>query len=155
MTKKKLLEKAQEMGLEVSDSLTKAEIQAAIDAAESAEVEETDLTEYEFEDETDTATDDDVVVEVTSSDETETFGGLTEADLEENKRRKQAIADATLFLTIIHEYDRGQLRAYMKSEGIEGSEDQSNEEWISIIKASVTSKLKKPIVYGSRRRLPA
>ena len=70
MTKKKLLAKAKEMGLDVTDKMTKAQIQAAINDAES--VEETELTEVEVEVEVDTSTDDDVVVEFTPAEAEET-----------------------------------------------------------------------------------
>jgi len=65
MTKKKLLAKAKEMGLDVTDKMTKAQIQAAINDAESVE-------ETVVEVEVDTSTDDVVVVEFTPAEAEET-----------------------------------------------------------------------------------
>jgi len=69
MTKKKLLAKAKEMGLDVTDKMTKAQIQSAIDASEAAAVEE---EETSIEVEVDTSSTDDVVVEFTPAEAEET-----------------------------------------------------------------------------------
>lgn len=138
MTKKKLLAKAKEMGLEVSDSLTKAQIQAAIDAAESAEVEET--TEYEFEVEADTITEDDVVIEFTPAAEEE----AEEAEEPVVEERVKAVADAQVDLVALINASTSELYAYAEEKGLRIHKGLSRKEAYGQIKKKIISGLKRP-----------
>ena len=150
MTKKKLLAKAKEMGLEVSDSLTKAQIQAAINEAESAEVEEAESTEYEFEVEADTATEDDVVIEFTKEEADEYLEEVAEEPLvseevkEANKAKLQAVAVAQENLAALAEMTTSQLYQFAQTEGFRIHKGLSRREAYLQVKKKILSTLKRP-----------
>jgi len=141
MTKKKLLAKAKEMGLDVTDSLTKAQIQAEIDAAESAEVEET--TEYEVEVEADTIVEDDVVIEVTSSEAEEILEAEPEVD-GVNEKKLKAVADAQTDLVALANASSEELKAFAEKNSIKVHKGLSRGELYKQVKRGVISRLKRP-----------
>ena len=150
MTKKKLLAKAKEMGLDVSDKLTKSQIQAAINEAESAEVEETESTEYEVEVEADTATEDDVVIEFTKEEAEEYLEEVVEEPLvseevkKANKAKLEAVAVAQENLAALAEMSKDQLYTFAKVEGISIHRGLSQREAYLQIKRNILSTLKRP-----------
>lgn len=143
MTKKKLLAKAKEMGLDVTDALTKAQIQAAIDDAESVEVEVEETTEYEIEVEADAVTEDDVVIEVTSSEAEEILEAAPAVD-EENEKRLNAVADAQADLVLLVGASIEELKAYAEKNSINVHKGLSRHELYKQIKKGVISRLKRP-----------
>jgi len=162
MTKKKLLAKAKEMGLDVTDKMTKAQIQVAINDAES--VEETELTEIEVE--VDTSTDDDVVVEFTpaEAEETPDLGDdpiienlspeafieskeeAVDPYAEENARRAKVLTDTLGKINGLSELSTSQLYQFAKDEGIRMHKGLSKNEAFRSIKRSLMSKVKRPKV---------
>jgi hypothetical protein len=81
MTKKKLLAKAKGMGLDVTDKMTKAQIQAAINDAESVEVEvEVEVEETTIELDADFIADDDVVIQFTPAEAEEVLEETAEEE---------------------------------------------------------------------------
>lgn len=150
MTKKKLLAKAKEMGLDVSDKLTKSQIQAAINEAESAEVEETESTEYEVEVEADTATEDDVVIEFTKEEADEYLEEVAEEPLvsqevkEANKAKLEAVAVAQKHLAALAEMTTSQLYDFAKTEGFRIHKGLSRREAYLQVKKKILSTLKRP-----------
>jgi len=79
MTKKKLLAKAKGMGLDVTDKMTKAQIQAAINDAESVEV-EVEVEETTIELDSDFIADDDVVIQFTPAEAEEVLEETVEEE---------------------------------------------------------------------------
>jgi hypothetical protein len=79
MTKKKLLAKAKGMGLDVTDKMTKAQIQAAINDAESVEV-EVEVEETTIELDADFIADDDVVIQFTPAEAEEVLEETAEEE---------------------------------------------------------------------------
>jgi hypothetical protein len=162
MTKKKLLAKAKEMGLDVTDKMTKAQIQSAIDASEAAAVEE----ETSIEVEVDTSTDDDVVVEFTpaEAEETPDLGDdpiienlppeafieskeeAVDPYAEENARRAKVLTDTLGKINGLSELSTSQLYQFAKDEGIGMHKGLSKHEAFRSIKRSLMSKVKRPKV---------
>lgn len=104
MTKKKLLAKAKEMGLEVSESMTKSEIQSVINDSENAPAIE------------------DVVIEFTPSEEP-----VTEETVKE-------VADLQIDLIALSSFTRSELYAYARENGISIHRGLSRKEAFNQIK---------------------
>ena len=163
MTKKKLLAKAKEMGLDVTDALTKAQIQAAIDDAESVEVEE---EETSIEVEVDTSSTDDVVIEFTPAEAEETLDSADDPIIEnlppeafieskeeavdpyaeENAKRAKVLSDTLGKINGLNELSTSELYKFAKDEGIRMHKGLSKHEAFRSIKRSLMSKVKRPKV---------
>ncbi len=161
MTKKKLLAKAKEMGLDVTDKMTKAQIQSAIDASEAAAVEE---EETSIEVEVDTSSTDDVVVEFTPAEAEETpdlgddpiienlppeafIESEEEAPVEESDD-PQAVYDEALLkarkqISEISGYNTKQLYVYGRDLGCKLHKGLSKSELIRKIKSKLSNSLPK------------
>ena len=145
MTKKKLLAKAKEMGLDVTDALTKAQIQAAINDAESVEVEVEETTEFEVEVEAEFATEDDVVIELTKGEAEEVLEKTEEAEVDDAKQRLDAVAVAQTDLAALIVATKSELYDYAKENDISIHRGLSQKEAFRQVKRGIISRLKKPL----------
>ena len=174
MTKKKLLAKAKGMGLDVTDKMTKAQIQAAINDAESVEVEAEETT---IELDSDFIADDDVVIQFTPAEAEEVLEETSEEETdmiidsgddpiienlppeafikseedvklspveEENARRVKAIADAQVELIALSKLTEAQLREYSELKGHVFSPELNKQQIFTFLRNSIIGKLKKP-----------